>query len=45
MQYTIVGFAIGWIADAVGASMPVSFMAALIGPPLGHIVWLQLVRR
>lgn len=38
--YTLLGTVLGAIADAMGASMPVSFMAALIGPPLLHFGWL-----
>ncbi|MFT5429734.1 MAG: hypothetical protein ACI9OJ_000406 [Myxococcota bacterium] len=40
VQYTIASVCVGSVADSLGASMPLAFFAALIGPPLLHFLWL-----
>ena len=45
MLYTVLGVVLGAVTDAVGASMPVSFMVAIVGPPALHLGWLVLRQR
>lgn len=40
--YTLLGTVMAAAADALGAGMGISFMAAIIGPPLVHLAYLLL---
>ncbi len=40
--YTMLGLVLSGAADKLGAGMPVTVMAGLVGPPLLHFLWLWL---
>ncbi len=44
-QYSIVGIALGSVANEMGASAPVIIMTACVGAPLLHILWLVAKKR